>query len=208
VEEPINSGEPVPEPEPFEPAHVPTWRPAFDRERRRRRALLRRLAALLGTGTLAFTLTTWLLLRHENRVARSGPPVPAAPKLDGKAPAPAPAAGEAAGEALRAAREQLEALNQDDIAGAYAYFSPAYRARVPLATFRKLIRAHRDMFHTEEQEVTTRSQSEDRVVLDIHVSADDDEDYVAHFTLVRVQGRWCVENLRWALDEDDTHSSA
>lgn len=207
MEEPINSGEPLAGGEAAEPVAVPVWRPAFDRERRRRRALLRRLAALLGTGTLAFTLTTWLLLRHESRSARSGPPVPAAPKLNGKTPE-AGGPEEAAGAALRAARAQLEALNQDDIAGAYSYFSPAYRARVPLATFRRLIRAHRDMFHTEEQDVTTRSQSADRVMLDIHVSSDDDEDYVARYTLVRIDGRWCVDNLRWAIDEGDTHTSA
>jgi len=207
VEEPVNSGEFSPEREAPEPVPAPTWRPAFDRERRRRRALLRRLAALLGTGTLAFTLTTWLLLRHESRSLRTGPPVPVAPKLDGKAPGPASSPEGAAGAALRAARAQLEALNQDDISGAYSCFSPAYRARVPLATFRRLIRAHRQMFHTEEQGVTTQSQSDDRVVLDIHVASDDDEDYVAHFTLVRLEGRWCVDNLRWAIDEDDTHTS-
>lgn len=208
MEEPINEGEIAPEPAAPEPLPAPAWRPAFDHERRRRAALLRRLAALLGTGTLAFTLTTWLLLRHEGRSTRSGPPVPVAPKLNGKTPDAAPSAEGTVGAALRAARAQLEALNQDDISGAYSYFSPAYRARVPLATFRRLIRAHRRMFHTEEQEVTTRSQSDDRVVLDIHVSANDDEDYVAHFTLVRLDGRWCVDNLRWAIDEDDTHSSA
>ncbi len=136
------------------------------------------------------------------------PPVPAAPKLEGKVPGSAPSADEAAGGALRAARAQLEALNQDDVAGAYSFFSPGYRARVPLATFRRLVRSHREMFHTEEQEVSTQSQSEDRVLLDIHVTSDDDEDYVAHFTLVHVDGRWCVDNLRWAIDEDDTHSSA
>lgn len=206
MEEPVSNGEIGPQPAAPEPA--PAWRPAFDRERRRRRALLRRLAALLGTGTLAFTLTTWLLLRQESRTLRPGPPVPAAPKLDGKAPDAAPSAEGAVAAALHAARAQLEALNQDDISGAYSYFSPAYRARVSLSTFRKLIRAHRQMFHTEEQDVATRSQSEDRVVLDIHVSSDDDEDYVAHFTLVRLGGRWCVDNLRWAIDEDDTHSSA
>jgi len=208
VEEPLDSGEIPPEPEAPEPVAAPVWQPAFDRERRRRRALLRRLAALLGTGTLAFTLTTWLLLWHESRAPRLGPPVPATPKLDGKAPDTAPAMEEAASGALRAARAQLAALNQDDISGAYSYFSPAYRARVPLPKFRRLIRAHRQMFHTEEQEVTTRSQSADRVMLDIHVTSDDDEDYVAHFTLVRLAGRWCVDNLRWAVDQDDTHSSA
>ena len=209
MEEPVNSGDLAPEPAQPEPVVVaPVWQPAFDRERRRRRALLRRLAALLGTGTVAFTLTTWLLLRHESRAARLAPPVPAAPKLDGREPDARPGVEAAAGAALRAARAQLAALNQDDVAEAYSYFSPAYRARVSLSTFRRLIRAHRDMFHTEEQEVTTQSQSEDRVVLDIHVSSDDEEDYVAHYTLVRVRTRWYVDNLRWAVDQDDTHSSA
>ena len=64
------------------------------------------------------------------------------------------------------------------------------------------------MFHTEEQNVITRSQSQDRVELDIHVTSDDDEDYVARFTLVRLEGRWCVDSLRWAIDSDDSHSSA
>jgi uncharacterized protein DUF4864 len=178
----------------------------FDRERHRRQALLRRLAALLGTGTLAFTLTTWLMLRRESRAVRPSAAVPVAPKVNGKTPG-APATEDAAGAALVAARAQLDALNQDDISGAYAYFSPNYRARVPLATFRRLIRAHRQMFHTEEQEVTTQSQADDRVLLDIHVSSDDDEDYVAHFTLVRLNGRWFVDNLRWAIDDDDTHTS-
>ncbi len=206
MEEPVNDKALTPDPAAAEPVGV--WRPVFDRERRRRRALLRRLAALLGTGTLAFTLTTWLLLRHESRWARSVPPSPATPKLEGKTPGSAAPADEAAGGAVRAARAQLEALNQDDIAGAYSYFSPAYRARVPLATFRRLVRSHRDMFHTEEQDVTTRSQSADRVMLDIHVTSDDDEDYVAQFTLVRLDGRWCVDNLRWSFDEDDAHTSA
>ncbi|HTQ85345.1 MAG TPA: DUF4864 domain-containing protein [Candidatus Solibacter sp.] len=208
MEEPVSGGEFPQEEAAAAPEPAPVWRPAFDLERRRRRALLRRLAALLGTGTLAFTVTTWLLLRHESRAARTGPPVPASPRVDGRARDSAPAVEEAGGAALKAAREQLEALNRDDISGAYAYFSPAYRARVPLATFRRLIRAHREMFHTEEQDVTMRSQSDERVVLDIHVSADNGEDYVAHFTLARLDGRWSVDNLRWAVDEDDTHSSA
>jgi hypothetical protein len=209
VEEPLNSGEPAPEAAAPDPAPPPAWHFAFDRERHRRRALLRRLAALLGTGTLAFTLTTWLLLRHESRAPRPVPADPLAAKTDGTPKDSSPAPGEqAAGAALRIARAQLEALNQDDVSGAYSYFSPAYRARVPLATFRRLVRAHRDMFHTEEQDVNTRSQSADRVVLEIHVSSDDGEDYVAQFTLARLNGKWCVDNLRWGFDEGDSHSSA
>ncbi len=214
MEEPLNDGqiegqsglpEPDPEPEPAEPA----WQPAFHRERDRRRLLLRRLAALLGTGTLAFTLTTWLLLRHEARPARAGAPTAAGAKSDGTAPGPATAGDEAAGAAaLRTARAMLAAMNQDDLGTAYSYFSQRYRSRVPLASFRSLLRTHRDMFHTEEQDVRTRSETKDRVMLDIHVSSDDDEDYVAQFTLVRLEGRWWVDELHWAFEEDDQHSSA
>jgi len=208
VEEPVNSGECAPEPAAREPAPEPTWQPAFDRERRRRQTLLRRLAALLGTGTLAFTLTTWLLLRHESRSPRSAPAGPAAARLQGAAPDSSAAGEDPQGAALRVARAQLESLNQDDVSGAYSYFSPRYRARVPLTTFRRLVRAHRDMFHTEEEDVTTRSRTEGRVLLDIHVSSDDDQEYVAHYTLVRVDGRWCVDDLRWGVDEGEDHSSA
>jgi hypothetical protein len=163
----------------------------------------------LGTGTLAFTFTTWLLLRHESRSPRPAAPAPAAAKTDGAARGSAPGGHDAARTAaLRAARAQLEALNQNDLGTAYGYFSPRYRAQVTLAAFRRLIKAHRDMFHTEELDVKTRSESDDRVVLDIHVSSDDDEDYIAQFTLVRLEGRWCVDELHWAFDEDDQHSSA
>jgi len=210
VEEPVNDATPQPGGGRSEPApKPPVWRPAFELERSRRRALLRRLAALLGTGTVAFTITTWILLRHESRSPRAGA-LPAAPGQLGEA-APDPAAsGDAVAEAaaLRAARAQLAALNKNDISGAYSYFSPRYRARVPLATFRKLVTAHRDMFHTEEQDVRTENRSTDRVVLQIHVTSDDDEDYVAQYTLVRVQGRWYVDDLRWGLDQDDGHTSA
>ncbi|HMD33265.1 MAG TPA: DUF4864 domain-containing protein [Candidatus Acidoferrales bacterium] len=214
MEEPLNDGtipgEPQGEPESVLPEPVlPPWQPAFERERSRRRALLRRLAGLMGTGTLAFTFTTWLLLRHEIRTPRPGLPAAASARAGQAAKEPPPASDEAAeAAALREARAQLEALNQDDISGAYGHFSARYRARVPLATFRKLVTAHRDMFHTEEQDVKTRSKTDERVVLDIHVSSDDDGDYVAQFTLVRLGGRWCVDDLRWAFDESDTHSSA
>jgi hypothetical protein len=211
MEEPVNdSGFPGHDSPTNEPPARAAWEPHHERERIRRRTLLRRLTALLGTGTVAFTLTTWLLLRHA--------PEPAAPRLataspdierrGGAAQDPAPEDSAAVNAALRIARAQLIALNGDDITGAYSYFSPRYRARVPLPLFRKMVLAHRDMFHTEESDVITRSGSEDRVVVDIHVSSDDDEDYVAHYTLVRLRGHWVVDDLRWGFDDDEGHSSA
>jgi len=199
-------GEDSPAPEPLVPS---AWPPRFEQERLRRRALLRRLTALLGTGTVAFTLTTWLLLRRPSesavpRVAAASPEIAGRGATRGAAPE----APGAAAAALRIARAQLIALNGDDIAGAYSYFSPRYRNRVSLALFRRLVLAHREMFHTDEQEVNTISESEDRVVVDIHLSSDDDEDYVAHYTLVRINGRWAVDDLRWAFDQDDQGRSS
>jgi hypothetical protein len=213
VEEPLNDGQienqgGPPEPDPEPPAAPPAWQPAFHRERDRRRLLLRRLAALLGTGTLAFTLTTWLLLRHESRSSRAGALAPAAAKTDGPSRGSATPGDEAAGAAaLRTARAMLAAMNQDDLGTAYSYFSQRYRGQVPLTTFRSLFKKHRDMFHTEEQDVKTRSEAKDRVLLDIHVSSDDDEDYVAQFTLVRLEGHWFVDELHWSFEQDDQHSS-
>jgi Domain of unknown function (DUF4864) len=213
MEEPLNNppepeipGEDSPPPEPVAP---PVWQPRYEQERLRRRTLLRRLTALLGTGTVAFTLTTWLLLRRP--ADSSAPRVAAAsPQIAGRGPAreAAPDAPGAAAAALRIARAQLIALNGDDIGGAYSYFTPRYRNRVSLALFRRSVQAHREMFHTDEQEVKTISESEDRVLVDIHVSSDDDEDYVAHYTLVRINGRWAVDDLRWALDQDDQGRSS
>lgn len=213
MEEPLNDGQiesqgGAPEPDAEPAAAAPAWQPAFHRERDRRRLLLRRLAALLGTGTLAFTFTTWLLLRHESRSSRAEALAPAAAKTDGPARGPATPRDEAAGAAaLRTARAMLAAMNKDDLGTAYSYFSQRYRAQVPLPSFRSLFKKHRDMFHTEEQDVKTRSETKDRVLLDIHVSSDDDEDYVAQFTLVRLDGRWFVDQLHWSFDQDDQHSS-
>jgi hypothetical protein len=191
----------------------PPWQHAIELERGRRRALLRRLGALLGTGTLAFTLTTWMLLRHERRVpALVTAPAPAVPPKGAAPKDAAPGASSAPGatsEPVRTARTQLEALNRNDVHGAYELFSPKYRSKVPFAVFQKLVTAHRRMFHTEESEIKTREQTGDRMVLDIHVNSEDDEDYVAHFTLVRVGNRWWVDDLRWAFeDDDDTVSSS
>lgn len=188
----------------------PPWQNAVKQERGRRRALLRRLAALLGTGTLAFTLTTWMLLRHEGR-ARSAPPtlasapksVDGSPKANKPGGATAPARDE---EPLETARAQLDALNRDDIRAAYDLFSARYRSEVPFAVFRKLVTSHRRMFHTEEDDVEVHSQTADRALLNIHVVSNDDEDYVAHFTLVRVNGRWWVDDLRWGYEDGDSNN--
>jgi hypothetical protein len=48
------------------------------------------------------------------------------------------------------------------------------------------------------------------VRIDLHVQSEDDEHYIAHFTMARMNGRWFVDDLRWvnADDEDEDLTSA
>jgi hypothetical protein len=182
----------------------------FDRRRSItawQRAMLRRLAALLCTGTLAFTLTTWVLVQRE----RHAPAAMAVPPGQRAETGGEGAAGAAAGgEPVQTARAQLEALNRGDAGAAYEMFSPDYRKRVPLEGFKALVASHRAMFRTEEEEMDTVAVAPDRVRIDLHVQSEDDEEYVAHYTLARVKGRWYVDDLRWvnAEDEDEGLTSA
>ena len=208
MEEPLNSQQ---TPVDWTAAAAP-WQHAVNVERGRRRALLRRLAALLGTGTVAFTLTTWLLLRHEGKGHVTAPAITSTPKkAEGAAPRTAPKRRthqEGDDAPLEAARAQLDALNRDDIRGAYDLFTPQYRSAVSFAAFRRLIASHRRMFHTDEEDVVVHSQTADRASLEIHVQSDDDEDYVAHFTMVLQNGHWLVDDLRWGYEDDDNGASS
>ncbi len=171
------------------------------------RVMLRRLAALLCTGTLAFTLTTWVLVQRE----RMAPPALAVPS-GGRPPAgdTAPSASAATAEPAQAARAQLGALNRGDIRAAYELFSPRYRTTVSFEAFKALVTSHRAMFRTEEEELDSVAVEPDCVRLDLRVQSDDDEHYIAHYTLARVSGHWLVDDLRWvnADDEDEDLTSA
>ena len=180
----------------------------FDRRRSIsawQRAMLRRLAALLCTGTLAFTLTTWVLVQRERQAPAAMAVPPGARAANGEA-------GSAGipGDAAQTARAQLEALNRGDTRAAYEMFSPEYRKRVSLEAFKGLVASHREMFRTEEEELDSVAIAPDLVRIDLHVQSDDDEHYVAHYTMARVNGRWYVDDLRWvnADDEDEGLTSA
>ncbi len=179
----MNADAPFPPPlDPFPPqtALVRPYSPAAAIARWQRR-MLRRLVALLCTGSVAFTLTTWFLVRRQ----------PAA--------APPPSASEPA----RTVRAQLDALNRGDVRAAYDLFSPRYRANVPFTAFRELVNSHREMFRTREQDVESHEESNERVQLDMHLLADDGEYYVAYYTVVRLEGRWWIDDLHWGTDDGD-----
>lgn len=171
------------------------------------RTMLRRLVALLCTGTLAFTLTTWMLVERERRAPTVMAVSSGAGADTGEEGSASPAAG---GEPAKTARAQLEALNRGDIRAAYELFSPRYRETASFEAFKALVAAHRAMFRTEEEELDSKAITPDRVRIDLHVQSEDDEHYIAHFTMARMNGRWFVDDLRWvnADDEDDGLTSA
>ena len=140
-----------------------------------RARLRRRLLALLAVGLMAFTLATWTLVRvvspFEWLAGGSG--------------------------AARVVRAQLEALSRGELRAAYDLFSPRYREQVPFEVFHELVVSHRRMFRIRELEFSEREQTHSRAVLEAQLVAADGERYRARYTLVRDNGRWWVDDLRW-----------
>jgi len=140
-----------------------------------RRQLLRRLLALLTASAVAFTLTTFLLVRYEKVLG-----------LLGGAPGPA-----------RVVRAHLEALNRGELRAAYDQFSPHYREKVSFDAYHSLVVTHRRVFHLREFHFSRNEQAGERAVLEARIVAADGEHYLARFTLVRSDGRWWIDDLRW-----------
>lgn len=141
----------------------------------RRRALLRRLKILLVAGVVAFAVTTWLLVRVEEPFG-----------LAGLLPGPE-----------STVRAHLQALNRGDLRGAYELFSNDYREQFPFEAYQQLVVTHRPMFRTQGVELTALEDSGERTVLDARMRATDGQQYAARFTMVLVEGRWWIDDVRW-----------
>ncbi len=135
----------------------------------------RRLMALVAAGGATFALTTWLLVRFENPLARLG-------------------AGQSPAGVVKA---QLEALNRGELGAAYELFSREYRRRVPFEAYHELVVTHRRLFRTREVRIASREETGERATLETHTLTESGERYVARFTLVRAEGRWWIDDLRW-----------
>jgi hypothetical protein len=145
-------------------------------EARRRQRLLRRLKLLLVAGLAAFTLATFLLVRFESALTLA-------------------VAGPAA-----VVRAHLDALNRNDVQGAWNLFSAGYREQIPYENYEELIAQHPDVFRTRSLEFRQQLQSSQRAVLVARLLAADGTNYVARFTLVRAEGRWWIDEMRWTRD--------
>ena len=168
-------------PEPPGSGTIPLEAVASERERRRS-ALLRRLGTLLMASLIAFALTAWSLVRWDGFAEPTG---------DDAGPS-------------SVVRAQLTALGRGDLREAYDLFSQGYRDRVPFRAFHELVAAHPTMFRPRAIEFGGRQESRVRAVLDTHIVAADGERYLARYTLIVVEGRWWIDDLRWGREAEQT----
>ena len=140
-----------------------------------RRSLLRRLLALLAVGGMAFALTTWTLVRFHNPFGI----------FDNSS------------DAASVVRAHLEALSRGELRAAYEMFSQPYRQKVSFEAYQKLVATHRRIFNVREFHLSRNEEIGERALLETNIVSVAGERYVARFTLVRAEGRWWIDDLRW-----------
>jgi hypothetical protein len=154
------------------------------RNNRSRAFFLRRLMVLLVVAMVGFTLTTWILVRNQSTIDVGD-----------------------SGDPARVVRTQLDAIARGDLRSAYALFSMQFRARVSFLAFHEIIAAHPAMFQAENVKLNSQEKSTGRAILDARIESNDGEQFTARFTLVSIQGRWWIDDIRWRHDEDSSHRS-
>jgi hypothetical protein len=176
----LSGAEHVTEPHPAEEAAPVETRAAdfHEEAESRRRSFRHNLFLLLSLTLAAFTLTVWILVRVNSPfgIFSSGPQ-----------------------EIVRA---QLRALNRGELRPAYDMFSSRFRKQVSFEVWHELIVTHWRMFHAEVLRSEGPAKSGLGVSLEIHLRGADDKDYRAHFTLIRTDGRWWIDDVHWAVEPD------
>jgi hypothetical protein len=136
-----------------------------------------RRAALLAAGLAALTLVAWLVVQREGLLDAVGP--------------------------REIVRAQLDDLGRGQLRAAYELFSPRYRQEVPFNEWRELVVTHWRVFRTRELRFGDNQEYGGRTVMETHLTAESGDHYVARFTLIRADGRWWVDDLRWSHEGDD-----
>jgi Domain of unknown function (DUF4864) len=136
-----------------------------------------RRATLMALGFAVASLLTWTALQREGFFDATGP--------------------------REIVRAQVDDLGRGQLRAAYDLFSPRYRQQVPFNEWRELVVTHWRVFRTRELRFGDNEQSNGRAVLETHLLAESGDRYVARFTLVRAEGRWWVDDLRWSQETDE-----
>lgn len=154
----------------------PEWLPVARPRQLGLGAVQRRMLLLLAVSVATFALTVWILVRFESGL---GP----------FAPEP--------GEVVK---EQLAALGRGDLRAAYAMFSTHYRKQISFDAYHELVVTHWRIFRTRELRFGQKQQWGGRAVLDTHLVSEGGERYIARFTLIRAEGRWWIDDVRWGAE--------
>ncbi len=151
-------------------------------EASRKRSLRHNLLLLLSLALTAFVLTAWILVRADSPVGifSTGPQ-----------------------EIVRA---QLRALDSGELRPAYDMFSARYRQQVSFDVWHELIVTHWRMFHAEVLRTGEPARTGPGVTLEIHLRGSDDKDYRARFMLIRLEGRWWIDDVHWSEESDEQNT--
>jgi hypothetical protein len=147
-----------------------------------RKRLRHNLLLLLSLTLAAFVLTAWILVRVDSPygVFSTGPQ-----------------------EIVRA---QLRALDRGQVRPAYDMFSARYRQQVSFDVWHELIVTHWRMFHGEVLRAGEPAQTGPGVTLEFHLRGSDEREYRARFTLIRLAGRWWIDDVHWAEEADEQNT--
>lgn len=139
----------------------------------RKRNLRHSLLLLLSLTLAAFVLTAWILVRVDSPfgIFSTGPQ-----------------------EIVRA---QLLAVDRGQLRPAYDMFSARYREQVSFDVWHQLIVTHWRMFHAEVLRTGEPAQTGPGVTLEIHLRGADEREYRARFTVIRLAGRWWIDDVHW-----------
>jgi hypothetical protein len=162
-----------------EPTATQLSPPAFRSQPRDANPLLpRRLALLFASSFLAFSLTTWFLVRVNN--------IAEMPRE--------------ANTAEGVIRQQFEALSEGKTRVAYALFSPRYRSEVSFGNFEQTVHAHGAIFRATSIRKESEIETVARVEIKLRLETSGGDRFVARYTLIEIEGRWWIDEIHWHVD--------
>ena len=148
-------------------------------EASRRRNLRHNLLLLVSLTLAAFVLAAWILVRLDSPF------------------------GIFSTSPQEIVRAQLLALDRGQLRPAYDMFSARYRKQVSFDVWHELIVTHWRMFHGEIMRAGELAQTGPGATLEIHLRGSDEKEYRARFTLIRLAGRWWIDDVHWAEEADE-----
>jgi hypothetical protein len=151
-------------------------------EASRKRKLRHNLLLLLSLTLAAFVLTAWILVRVDSPF------------------------GTYTNSPQEIVRAQLRALDRGQLRPAYDMFSVRYRQQVSFDVWHELIVTHWRMFHAEVLRTGEPAQTGPDVTVEIHLRGSDDREYRARFTLIRLAGRWWIDDVHWSEEADEQNN--